>query len=90
MPDIVQDLRLKNAHAIDAKAMKQLRKGNTSYRKYDESNAINCYDDTQKTCFADVVKNPFELQLGITPDKFQIHFSNDALPITVSPDLNET
>ena len=61
LPEIVDDLRHKNAHVIDAKAMKQLRKGNVSYKRYDESNSINCYDDTQKICFADVVKNPYEL-----------------------------
>jgi len=61
----VRDLRNKNAHMIDSRAMKQLKKGNVSYRQYDESNAINCYDDTQKICFNDIVKNPYELQLGI-------------------------
>ena len=55
---------------IDSKAMKKLRKGTVGYNKYDESNSINCYDDTQKTCFADVVKNPYELRLGVTSDKF--------------------
>lgn len=61
LPDIINDLRHKNAHMIDKKAMKQLKKGNVSYKSYDESNAINCYDDTQKICFADIVKTPYEL-----------------------------
>ena len=57
---------------IDAKSMQQLKKGNVSYQVYDEQNAINCYHDTQRTCYADIVKNPYELRLGITPDKFQM------------------
>lgn len=61
LPGIVDDLRLKNAHQIDSKLMKAIKKGCGSHKRYDESNAINCYDDTQKICFADTVKNQWEL-----------------------------
>ena len=32
LPEIVSDLRNKSAHMIDARAMKQLKKGNVSYK----------------------------------------------------------
>ena len=46
MPEIVADLRHKNAHMIDAKDLRRIKQGSVSYRRYDDTNAINCYDDT--------------------------------------------
>ena len=46
LPSIVDDLRHKGAHQIDSKLMKAIRKGCGSHKRYDENNALNCYDDT--------------------------------------------
>ena len=35
LQDVVKDLRNKNAHLIDEKSMKNIRKGNVSYKVYD-------------------------------------------------------
>ena len=35
LKDVVKDLRNKNAHLIDEKSIKNIKKGNVSYRVYD-------------------------------------------------------
>ena len=74
LQDVVKDLRNKNAHLIDEKSMKNIRKGNVSYKVYDQKNAINCYEDTQKICYSDLTKLPYggDLHQGMDPEKFQL------------------
>ena len=72
LEDVVKDLRNKNAHLIDEKSIKNIKKGNVSYRVYDQGNSINCYEDTQKICYSDLGKLPFggDLHLGMAAEKF--------------------
>ena len=45
LEDVVKDLRNKNAHLIDEKSIRNIKKGNVSFKVYNEENAINTYDE---------------------------------------------
>ena len=74
LEDVVKDLRNKNAHLIDDKAVRNIKKGNVSYRVYDQDNSINTYEESQKICYSDIKKLTYggDLHHGMTPDRFQL------------------
>ena len=73
LPQIATDLCKKKVSLIDSKTANSIRQGKLGKRVYDERNCINCYEEAQKICYADIGKNPFsnDLHLGLIPEKFK-------------------
>ena len=63
LEDVVKDLRNKNAHLIDEKSIRNIKKGNVSFKVYNEDNSINTYDEGRSICYSDMTKLPFGTDL---------------------------
>ena len=79
--DIEKDLRQKKVMMIDEKAKQHIRKGQVSYKVFDNENCMNCFLDTKKDNYQDTSKNPYngDLNLGISAEKFQLVTKADNL-----------